>query len=379
MDGGGRVVHHAAGRQLSRCGRWVSIAFRMQKSVLPSSALIALPSAVITGFLRWVVGDQQQVEQQGGNTTAMTATITTIATIANTTTTDDLWALPEMVKAWEIKAEGFSILTAMVTYLVVFRTSQSFNRFWSGCEALNQINGSFYDAFSSIIAFTKTSKADAAAIKDFREAVVCLFSLLTALCYHDVLTVHLTPGSIESEQVMNRFQVLEKRRLSSQHYQDLLLAPCRPSIAIHWIESLMVENIPEILNTPPPILVRAFQELSDGFVNYEDCSTVAFVPFPRLYSQVTFWLLALNLLMTPLAAGTFAEHPVLAALLSFVTVFVHWTLFLVSFELDNPFGDDESDMHLEEMHQHLNDRFTMLMQPAALAGSRLKPLSGNGG
>jgi len=135
---------------------------------------------------------------------------------------------------------------------------------------------------------------------------------------------------------------------------------------------MIVEKIPGLLNEPHPILWRAFQELAEGLVKYEDCIKVAFVPFPFQYTQATTWLMFLHWFLAPLTVGTFTYRPSLAFVFTFVLVFTYWALFLIAEELENPFGEDDGDLDLWDMQRHLNSRFRMLLAPSTLQAGRLK-------
>jgi predicted membrane chloride channel (bestrophin family) len=308
--------------------------------VLPNAAKIALPCACIGGLIKLVEKN-------------------------------NIWGLKPRLNEWDIEPAGFTSFSALLGFLVIFRTSQAYSRYWSGCQLVQQVNGSFYDAVSSIIAFTKMSKASAEEIASFRRSIICSFSLLTALCYHDLLTTDTEPGSEESIEVMEKFDVIGIHAFSEAHYRALRNAPCRPSLVFHWIQSMIVEQIPGLLNVPPPILGRAFQELAEGLVKYEDCIKVAFVPFPFQYTQATTWLMFLHWFLAPLTVGTFTYRPSLAFVFTFVLVFTYWALFLIAEELENPFGEDDGDLDLWDMQRHLNSRFRMLLAPSTLQAGRL--------
>jgi len=318
-----------------------ALAFRSGGSVLPNAAKIAFPCACIGGLIKLVAHN-------------------------------NIWGLKKMLNEWEIESAGFTSFSALLGFLVIFRTSQAYSRYWSGCQLVQQVNGSFYDAVSSIIAFTKMSKATAEEIASFRRSIVCSFSLLTALCYHDLLTTDCEPGSEESIEVMEKFDVIGIHAFTDAHFRALRNAPCRPSLVFHWIQSMIVEKIPGLLNVPPPILGRAFQELAEGLVKYEDCIKVAFVPFPFQYTQATTWLMFLHWFLAPLTVGTFTYRPSLAFVFTFVLVFTYWALFLIAEELENPFGEDDGDLDLWDMQRHLNSRFRMLLAPSTLQAGRLK-------
>merc|ERR1719195_1646595 len=76
-------------------------------------------------------------------------------------------------QAWS----GFSFL---VGFLIVFRTSQAYSRFWEGCTASHQMRAEWFDACSSVVSFTKHTKAGPTEVKRFKELLVRLTSMLHA-------------------------------------------------------------------------------------------------------------------------------------------------------------------------------------------------------
>merc|ERR1712048_1306450 len=72
---------------------------------------------------------------------------------------------------------GFSFL---VGFLVIFRTSQAYLRFWEGITSATRMSTEFFDSCSALIAFCKTSKRDLDTVMKFQNLVVRLFSMLHA-------------------------------------------------------------------------------------------------------------------------------------------------------------------------------------------------------
>merc|ERR1719316_1174800 len=75
---------------------------------------------------------------------------------------------------------GFSFL---VGFLVVFRTSQAYNRFWEGCTEMHKMGAEWFDACSSLVAFCKHAATDAETqekVLRFQNTLIRLFSMLHA-------------------------------------------------------------------------------------------------------------------------------------------------------------------------------------------------------
>jgi len=239
---------------------------------------------------------------------------------------------------------------------------------------MQQLNGCFYDALSSVIAFTKMSKASEPEVAEFRRNMVCHFSLLTALCYHTLVVAEAAPDSEEFSKAAMDFHVLGMRYFGETQIEALKSAPCRPSLVFHWIQSSMVEAIPQVLNVPPPILGRAFNGLADGLIKFEDSTKVAFIPLPAQYTQVTLCLMSVHWIFAPLTACSFSGNPLMVCGLTFVFVFTFWLLFMLAEDMENPFGDDADDVPLVDHQRHINSRFRMLLTDFSLRPTPINTL-----
>merc|ERR1719265_2055108 len=78
---------------------------------------------------------------------------------------------------------GFSFL---VGFLVVFRTSQAYSRFWEGATQTHKMGAEWFDACSSLMAFCKHSDADREIILKFQNLLVRLFSMLHAAALGEI-------------------------------------------------------------------------------------------------------------------------------------------------------------------------------------------------
>merc|ERR1719460_2733179 len=77
---------------------------------------------------------------------------------------------------------GFSFV---VGFLLVFRTSQAYTRFWEGATMVHNMRTEWFDACSSLIAFTHGAK-DQEKADVLRHVIVRLFSLLHACALQDI-------------------------------------------------------------------------------------------------------------------------------------------------------------------------------------------------
>merc|ERR1712232_355326 len=131
--------------------------FICRGSVFPVTPCIALPSAIFAAVLKVFVPNGLLSSTIGNHWEAFGSD----GVMTETT-------------AWG----GFSFF---VGFLIVFRTSQAFSRFWEGCTSSHACHAEWFDAVSSLVAFTKYSTAPKDQIEDFKQLLIRLASMLHAV------------------------------------------------------------------------------------------------------------------------------------------------------------------------------------------------------
>merc|ERR1711957_656215 len=108
------------------------------------------------------------------------------------------------------------------------------------------------------------------------------------------------------------------------------------------------------LQVPPPILSRAFQELSRGMVNLNNVRKIKEIPFPFPYAQMIQVMLLVHWIVTPCIAAHLVNSAWAAAACAFFVTCAFWSLIYVAREIDHPFGEDANDFNMAEMQQIMN-------------------------
>merc|ERR1719401_422215 len=116
--------------------------------------------------------------------------------------------------------------------------------------------------------------------------------------------------------------ILDLDGLEPESMDFLNRAPDKVEIILQWIQRSMVLQMQTgVLPAPPPILSRAFQEVSRGIVNLQNARKIADFPYPYPLAQVSMVLQLLHWAMIPIAAPM-AMPRAWAVLLSFFSIFV---------------------------------------------------------
>jgi len=328
---------------------------KIKGSVFPFSCLVALPAALLSILLKSIV--------------------TTLADDAGFTALGLNDPNTVLGVAW-------SSVSSLLGFLVVFRTSQAYARFWEGTSAMYQMLGEWFDATSSLVAFCKRSKADKKDILVFQHTLVRLVSLLNA-----VVLTHLSSGGSEVDSgpedekqkqkpSMRAFELdlIDAEGIDRQSLLAINQVDDKVELIFQWIQQLIVEtNSRNIFSVAPPILSRAFQELAQGMVKYHDASKIANVPLPFPYMQTMEVLLVFHWIVTPFLTSMWVQSALWAPILTFIQIFFFWSLNSIACELENPFGEDVNDLPAQEMQLSMNRKLLLLLRPGTQRTARLSP------
>jgi len=268
-------------------------------------------------------------------------------------------------QAWS----GFSFL---VGFLIVFRTSQAYNRFWEGCTASHQMRAEWFDACSSIVSFTKYSKADARTVRRFKELLIRLTSML-----HAAALAELERGEKQCANDLwaHKYDLIDPESIDSESLETIKGAQDRVELIFEWIQQLIVESIDTgVLSIPPPLLSRSFQELATGMVQFHNAMKIAYIPLPFPYAQTCDCLLIVHMMVVPVITSQWVTNWIWAFIFTLIQVLVLWSLNLVALEIENPFGQDANDMDGGRMQEEINRHLLLLLDPATERTPRLSAL-----
>mmetsp|Transcript_44893 Transcript_44893/g.100928 ORF Transcript_44893/g.100928 Transcript_44893/m.100928 type:complete len:568 (+) Transcript_44893:23-1726(+) len=253
---------------------------------------------------------------------------------------------------------GFSFF---VGFLVVFRTSQAYSRFWEGCTSTHKMGAEWFDSCSALMAFTKASPADPNLILKFQNTLIRLFSMLHAAALGEIEDC----GEIDDYTNVSAFnmELIDAGYIDEDSLRTIRDSDAKVELIFQWIQQLIVENIGTgVLAIAPPILTRSFQEIANGMVHFHDALKISNVPFPFPYAQTCDCLLLLHWFIVPFVVSQWCEKAWWAGVFSFIQVFTLWSLNLIAVELENPFGTDPNDIDGEKMQMEMNNHLRMLFR-----------------
>lgn len=267
----------------------------------------------------------------------------------------------------QVISAAFSGMNFLIGFLVVFRAQQAYSRFWEGCTAICTMQGEWFDAACSLIAFCKCSSALPRDVILFKHTLVRLTSLLNA-CVLMELSSGFDQNSNESLLKTKRafeLELIDAEGLDSQSLLSINSTSNKVQLIFTWIQQLIVESAhKQVFSVSAPILSRTFQELGNGMVSYRQANKIANIPLPFPYVQATEMLLVSHWLLIPFLMCVWVTSPIWTGILTFVQVAFFWSLNSIATELENPFGEDINDLPAQVMQKDFNEELLLLLRPS---------------
>ncbi|CAK0809832.1 unnamed protein product [Prorocentrum cordatum] len=252
--------------------------------------------------------------------------------------------------------------TYLVGFLVVFRTSQAYSRFWEGCTATHSMGAEWFDACSSLVAFSlHAPPALHLEVAVFQNLLVRLFSMLHSAALGDVED---SSGGLDiSAYRAFQMELIDAAGIDGQSLDCIRTSHSKVELIFHWIQQLIVESVGTgVMCIPPPILARALEEMASGLVHFHHALKISVVPFPFPYAQTCDIMLLMHWMMVPLIVCQWVSKWYLAFIFAFIQVFTLQALNLISMELEHPFGTDPNDIDAEQMQKSMNAHLRLLLR-----------------
>eukprot|EP00747_Dinoflagellata_sp_TGD_P071913 gnl/TRDRNA2_/TRDRNA2_157249_c0_seq1.p1 gnl/TRDRNA2_/TRDRNA2_157249_c0~~gnl/TRDRNA2_/TRDRNA2_157249_c0_seq1.p1 ORF type:complete len:515 (+),score=47.51 gnl/TRDRNA2_/TRDRNA2_157249_c0_seq1:97-1545(+) len=359
-------------------GSWRDIIFRIEGSVVPACAPISLLSfccGTAIALIRWydlveeVFGDEDYVK--------------------NTMTV--------------------RIIGVVIGYLLVMRINMALSRWMEGISEVQLMMSKWGDAFNALNSFMAGRGGDQDTqdrVLYFRIRTAHWLSLMSCLAFTSLRCKKLPP----LEEVMihpvypknsDGRSKIEKCSFNSANMDDhspksgersptnydapaavggggdealslsVLHQPSQEEITAlngvddkvtiigYWIlQDISYQVRCSIMNTPPPIVSRAYQEISNGFAGFNQAHKISIVPFPFPFAQMVTLLLTALYICLPFYVDVFTKNVLFTPIISFIVPMCYCGLNQIAIELEEPFGLDPNDVEMEMRHE----RFVTMLQ-----------------
>lgn len=319
-----------------RAGVWgLHVAFGWKGSLAPRSLVMAVPNAVLTLILSYVYS----------------VSFEKLSTTVGYLSTDTV----------DHAAELSISFTAVMLFILYNRSRTSYNRWWEGGTLLQKTRGEWFNAYSSIMAFTSTKPELQGQVEAYCHFMARLMSLLMCSGLQQV-----------SPNRDRAFEIINVEGIEPESLEFLSSAPDKVEIILQWIQrSMVLHQQTGVLPVAPPILSRAFQEVSRGIVNLQNARKIADFPYPYPLAQISMILQLLHWSVTPLLAAVSLPMG-FAVLYSFSSIFVLWCIHFNALDLEFPFGVRENDLPMNELQRDWNASVCALMATRARTPPRFE-------
>mmetsp|Transcript_109842 Transcript_109842/g.218146 ORF Transcript_109842/g.218146 Transcript_109842/m.218146 type:complete len:608 (+) Transcript_109842:84-1907(+) len=248
---------------------------------------------------------------------------------------------------------GWAVYTGILATLLVFRLNQAYSRYWECAKSLYQMRSNWFNAVSTAFAFCSTEEARQSDVKEFQRLMSRLVSWLCWASLHQLEEKRLT------------LEILDTRGMDEYTLNCLDEAPDQVEILMLWIQRLLfVSQQKGILNAPPPLVTRIFQELGQGVLEFNNMRKVRDIPIPYPYSQMVTLLLIFHVTFTAVAAAFAIDHDLIAFMITFMSVMANVGAYYVSHEVERPFGSNMNDLPMVESMNWLNRSLSLILDPA---------------
>eukprot|EP00439_Symbiodinium_sp_Y106_P060765 s1143_g9.t1 len=223
--------------------------------------------------------------------------------------------------AWGI----LGIFSTCMFFVLNFRSQIAYNRWWEGGTLLQQTRGEWFNCFSSLVAFTNPAPELACKVEEFQHLLVRLMSLLFCCALQQVSPDRDRP-----------FEVLSPAGIDPASLSMLSKSKDKVEVILQWLQRLITLSMQDsIIVVAPPVVTRAYQELSRGIVNLQNARKIAEFPFPFPLAQVSMAMLCLHWALVPVLCSMLLGR-VLAACVSFIVICFLWAQNFIALQLESP-------------------------------------------
>jgi len=294
-----------------RSGKWgFALVWGLRASVFPYALALAVPNSILAyiigEFLEDAIGDKEQDAAKYAQS---------------------IWV-------------GF---TSVLFFVLYFRSNVAYDRWWEGGTLLQKTRGEWFNAYSSLIAFSSTDPKMAEQVEKYHHMLARMMSLLFCHALQQVSPDRNRP-----------LEVIDPTGIEPQHLQFLKESSDKVEVILQWIQRSTVMGMQSgVLPIPPPVMSRAFQEVSRGIVNLQNARKIAEFPFPFPYAQTSIVMLLIHWIMMPILSSMLLPK-LLSAFTCFAVIFFLWCINYIALQLEQPFGSDANDLPMLQMQQDWN-------------------------
>jgi len=249
--------------------------------------------------------------------------------------------------------------TGLIGILLLCRLAQTSWRWWEAVGLMHQMRGEWSASTRCLVAYSRLALGSKRVeVLQFRHTLIRLMSL----CHGSALDeLQQRPGAASSETLdLAGLDAQTLKYLQDCHNSKIN----RLDVVYQMIHVLVVQACEDgVLKVAPQILSHVHQNLSRGFVNFANARKIlACQPCQNRLVQLNNTLLFFHMILTPVLVALAVRQLVLAAAISFVSVFAGFCLSCIAADLDRPFGQNDADISLYDFQDEFNVHLVLLLR-----------------
>lgn len=277
----------------------------------------------------------------------------------------------------------YNALTFYLAFLAAFRIRNAYRKFWEACDHAYNIGGDIFSFTSTVVSFTRQSKASTQELSDFYIHLICLSSLLNSALFAK-LECGVDSASLSDGSSPHAFtaEILGIDGMDEDSLDALIHAEEKPEVVYQWVQSLMVDSMNKGIfsGVPTPVVAWGMTELGHALHHYHDAQKITEVPFPFPYMIALQLLLVTHWLTTILVVIEWSNYVWVAGASCYMSVFSLWFFVSLAIDLDMPFSLSSNSIDVKYFQRLLNNRLVTLQTaiedgPATLSSSVSRELS----
>jgi ion channel-forming bestrophin family protein len=229
-----------------------------------------------------------------------------------------------------------SILGFVLSMLLVFRTNTAYERWWEG----RKIWGDIVNQSRNFAIKLRTYVKDKETTNNIIELIIT---------YNYVLRDHLRPNAVNKANLSLVSDELKKELLSSAHPPNT-------------IAKYMYAQIEELKNKgklSETQLLLLNEEMRSFTNNCGACERIKNTPIPYSYNLFLKKIIFLYVISIPIAFGPEFRYATIA--IAMLLLYVFASIELIAEEIEDPFGDDDNDLPLEDICSRIKTNLEEIM------------------
>mmetsp|Transcript_35563 Transcript_35563/g.81505 ORF Transcript_35563/g.81505 Transcript_35563/m.81505 type:complete len:474 (-) Transcript_35563:30-1451(-) len=258
---------------------------------------------------------------------------------------------------------SFIAFNTTLGFFLIFRTQISYSRFWEAATLIHHARGSWLNVVSAAFAFCTSAEGKQVEVQQFRYRLVRYVSLLHCAGLRSV-----------SVMTSSDFEVVRPQCLEADALHYMAQCPDPAMVLQYWIQRLVVEGMRDgVLDVPPPLLARLFQDLDDGHVQLQSVLKISDTLFPFAYQQMISLLLIIQWVITPFFLSAMTDSILLTTLAGFTATFLSASINYIASEIEIPFGEDPNDLPMSDLQRQMNAALQVLFNAKTLQLPKVVP------